>query len=165
MPVVPFSDLPDHARIWVFAAERPLRPAESSRLLAQVDAFLADWHAHKVPLACARDWRYDQFLVVGVDEASAGVSGCSVDSLVRTMKTLGQDLGVGLLDHASVFYRAGGEVRRVSRAIFAAQATSGIVTPETTVFDNTVATAGALRAGRWEGPAAQAWHGRAFFPS
>lgn len=163
MPIVAFEDLPDHARIWVFAAERPLVPAESSLLLDQVDAFLADWHAHKVPLACARDWRYDQFLVVGVDEASAGVSGCSIDRLVRAMKALGQDLGVGLLDYASVFYREAGEVRRVSRETFAEQATSGVVTAETTVFDNTVATAGALREGRWEGPAAQAWHGRAFF--
>jgi hypothetical protein len=163
MPIVSFDRLPDDARVWVFAAERPLDASESGRLLEQVDAFLASWHAHAVPLAAARDWRYDQFLIVGVDEAAAGVSGCSVDALVRTMKGLGQSLGVGLLDHASVFYRDAEGVRRASRADFAEQAAAGAVTPDTVVFDNTVGTAGALRHGAWEGPASRAWHAGAFF--
>ncbi len=163
MPIIPFDRLPDHARLWVFAAERPLGASDAARLLEHVDAFLASWHAHQQPLACARDWRYDQFLLVGVDEASAGVSGCSVDALVRTMKALGQELGLGLLDHASVFYREAAGIRRAARDEFAEHAAAGRVSPETTVFDNTVTTAGAVREGRWEGPAAQAWHGRAFF--
>jgi len=163
MPRQPFAALPDSARLWVFAAARPLSPHERDTLLEAVDRFLDEWNAHRVPLDCARDFRYDQFLIVGVDQEAAGVSGCSVDALVRTMKTLGQRLGVELLDHASVFYRHGDSVRRASREDFAAAAETGDVTPATTVFDNTVATLGALRTGGWEAPAARTWHGRAFF--
>jgi hypothetical protein len=163
MPRQPFASLPDSARLWVFAAARPLDTGEQQALLDAVDRFLDEWNAHRVPLDCARDLRYDQFLIVGVDEEAAGVSGCSVDSLVRTMKGLGQQLGVELLDHGSVFYREADRVRRVSRDEFADAAVLGAVTPETTVFDNTVATAGALRGGRWEAPAATTWHARAFF--
>lgn len=163
MPRLSFDRLPDSARLWVFAAARPLTPDEQHALLAAVDDFLDQWHAHRVPLDCARDLRYDQFLLVGVDEEAAGVSGCSVDSLVRTMKGLGHQLGVELLDHASVFYRDGTGVQRVSRDHFAEAASRGDVTPATTVFDNTVGTAAAVRNGRWEAPAASTWHGRAFF--
>ena len=163
MPRQPFDRLPDSARLWVFAASRPLEVAERDALLGAVDAFLDQWNAHRVALDCARDLRYDQFLIVGVDQEAAGVSGCSVDALVRTMKGLGQQLGVDLVDHASVFYREGGAIRRATRDEFAAAATQGAVTPETSVFDNTVQTAGALRAGAWEAPAARTWHGRAFF--
>lgn len=163
MPRQPFSALPDSARLWVFASSRPLGPGEREALIGAVDAFLDEWNAHKVPLDCARDLRYDQFLLVGVDEEAAGVSGCSVDSLVRTMKGLGQQLGVELVDHGSVFYRHDGSVRRVSRDEFADAAERGAVSVDTTVFDNTVPTAGALRAGAWEAPAARTWHGRAFF--
>ncbi len=163
MPRQSFSALPDTARLWVFAASRPLNPDERGVLLGAVDAFLDQWHAHGVPLDCARDLRDDQFLFVGVDQDAAGVSGCSVDSLVRTMKDLGQKLGANLLDHGSVFYRDGTRVRRVSRDEFADAAARGTVTPETTVFDNTVATAGDLRAGAWEAPASRTWHARAFF--
>ncbi|BCS32854.1 hypothetical protein TBR22_A20780 [Luteitalea sp. TBR-22] len=163
MPRQPFASLPDSARLWVFAAARPLDSQERDALLTAADAFLDQWNAHKVPLACARELRHDQFLLVGVDEAASGVSGCSVDSLVRTMKGLGQQLGVDLLDHASVFYRDGEAVRRVSREAFADAVASGGVDLATTVFDNTVPTVGALRAGRWESPASETWHARAFF--
>lgn len=163
MPRQPFATLPDSARLWVFAASRPLRADERATLLAAVDAFLDQWNAHQVPLDCARELRHDQFLIVGVDEEAAGVSGCSVDSLVRTMKALGQQFGVDLVDHASVFYLDGGQVRRVPRDAFADAAARGVVTPATTVFDNTILTAGALRAGAWEAPAAHTWHRRAFF--
>ena len=163
MPRQPFAALPDSARLWVFAASRPLVAEERDALLAAVDAFLDQWNAHRVPLDCARELRHDQFLLVGVDEQAAGVSGCSVDSLVRTMKALGQQLGVDLVDRASVFFRDGGQVQRVSRDDFAGAAARGAVTPDTTVFDNTVPTVGALRAGAWEAPAASTWHARAFF--
>lgn len=163
MPRQPFAALPDSARLWVFAATRRLSPGERDTLLDAVDRFLDEWNAHRVPLDCARDVRHDQFLLVAVDQEAAGVSGCSVDALVRTMKGLGQQLGVDLLDHASVFYRDGQGVIRVSRDDFADAAARGAVTLQTTVFDNTVATAGALRAGAWEAPAAHTWHGRAFF--
>jgi hypothetical protein len=163
MPRQPFTALPDSARLWVFAAARPLAIPERAALLEAVDAFLDEWNAHRIPLDCARDLRYDQFLLVGVDQAAAGVSGCSVDSLVRTMKSLGQQLGVELVDHASVFYRDGEGVRRVSRDEFAQAVERGAVSPDTTVFDNTVLTAGAVRSGTWEAPAARTWHARAFF--
>ena len=163
MPRQPFDRLPDSARLWVFAASRPLEVAERDVLLEAVDAFLDQWNAHRVPLDCARALHYDQFLVVGVDEEGAGVSGCSVDALVRTMKALGQQLGVDLVDHASVFYRDGGHVRRATRDDFAQAVSEGAVTRDTCVFDNTVQTVGALRAGAWEAPAGRTWHGRAFF--
>ncbi len=163
MPRQPFASLPDSARLWVCAACRPLAAGEQQVLLAEVDRFLDDWNAHRVPLDCARELRHDQFLLVGVDEEAAGVSGCSVDSLVRTMKGLGQQIGAELVDHASVFYRDAGGVHRVSRDEFAEAASRGAVTPDTIVFDNTVATAGAVRGGRWEAPARDTWHGRAFF--
>jgi hypothetical protein len=163
MPRQPFTALPDSARLWIFAASRPLAADERDAMLAAVDDFLSQWNAHQVPLDCARDLRYDQFLLVGVDQESAGVSGCSVDSLVRTMKGLGQQLGVDLVDYSAVFYRDGDRVQRLSRDDFAEAAGRGAVTPATTVFDNTVPTVGALRSGSWEAPASRTWHARAFF--
>ncbi len=163
MPRQPFTSLPDSARLWVFAASRPLAAHERDALLTAVDAFLDEWHAHRVPLDCACELRYDQFLLVGVDQEAAGVSGCSVDSLVRTMKGLGQELGVELLDHASVFYRTDDGVSRVSRDAFAEAAARGGVTPASIVFDNTVQSVASVRNGAWEAPASRTWHGRTFF--
>ena len=74
MPLVPFEELPDHARLWTFAASRRLSDQETARLLAATDEFLTSWAAHRVPLATASEWRLGQFLFVAVDEGAAGAS-------------------------------------------------------------------------------------------
>ena len=158
-----FDELPPDARVWIFGAERPLVETERARVLDEVDAFIGQWAAHDVPLTTARDLRYDQFIFVAVDERAAGASGCSIDALVRRMKGLQAELGVELVNHTPVLYRDGADIARVSRERFADLVESGSISQETVVFDNTVTTAGAVRDGRWELPAANAWHGRAFF--
>jgi hypothetical protein len=164
MPLIPFDQLPDHARLWTFAASRPLTNGESEGLLAATDEFLAAWTAHKVPLATARECRFNQFLFVAVDEKSAGASGCSIDALVRFMREAERQLEVRLTDNGLVWFRTeGGQVECVGRAEFQRLADEGTVGPDTVVFDNTIETVGALRQARWELPAELAWHGRAFF--
>lgn len=163
MPRINFDQLPDDARLWIFAAGRELAAAEQDRLLAEVDAFMAHWTAHDLPLQAARDMRYKRFLFIGVDERAAGVSGCSVDALVRQMKVLEQELGVELVNHGPVLFRLNETIDRVSRERFAELAVMGTVTPETTVFDNTLRRMADLRSGRWETMARSTWHGRAFF--
>ena len=132
-------------------------------LLANVDGFLDQWGPHNVPLITARDLRYGQFLFVAVDQRTAGPSGCSIDTLVRQMKVLQEELGVELVNHAPVLFRRGNAVERVSREDFTDMAVSGAVTLDTTVFNNTLKNVGEIRAGRWEVPAADSWHAQAFF--
>jgi hypothetical protein len=163
MPRTTFDALPDAARLWIFSAERRLAPEERDALLREVDGFLDQWAAHGQPLTCARDVRHDRFVMVAVDEAAAGVSGCSIDALTRRLRDLERRLGVALLDNGPVHYRGDDGVERVSRAAFGSLAAAGAVTPDTVVFDNTVATVGEVRAGKWERAARETWHGRSFF--
>ena len=163
MPLIDFDKMPEHARLWIFGADRPLDESESDRLLDRVDAFLATWKAHGVPLTAARDWRYDRFLFVTVDEAAAGVSGCSIDALVRDIRALEGELGTTLVDHSPVLFREGDEIKRVTRGVFAEMANAGTVSLETSVFNNSLTSVGQLRSGEWEVPASDSWHARAFF--
>src|SRR5690242_10949457 len=138
MPLTDFDHLPDHARLWTFAAGRALSDRESAPVLSATDEFLGGWSAHRVPLATGRDWRYDQFLFVAVDEKSAGASGCSIDALVRFIRGVEQPLGVPLTDNRPVWFRdQAGEIRCESRERFKALAREGVVDRDTIVFDNT----------------------------
>jgi hypothetical protein len=163
MPRIPFDELPADARLWIFAAERPLTPTEQAQVLEETDSFINQWAAHGVPLTAGRDVRHDQFVLVGVDERAAGVSGCSIDALVRRMQHLESALGVELVNNAPVLYREGEGIERVTRDRFAELAASGTVGPNTRVFDNTLSRVGDLQAGKWEVKAAEAWHKQAFF--
>ncbi len=162
MPRIPFDTLPPQARLWIFAAERPLDAPERDRVLGAADAFLDTWTAHGTPLRAAREWRHDQFLLIGVDESQAGASGCSIDALFRGLKALQVELGVRLVDTPPVWFRDGAEIVVASRERFAELAAAGAVDRATPVFDNTLTRVADLRAGRWEVPAGAAWHGKAF---
>jgi hypothetical protein len=160
---VPFDEMPPDARLWIFAAERRLSDAEQQRLIPAVDAFLDGWAAHGAPLAAARDLRYGQFLFVAVDESNAGASGCSIDALTRVLASLEGELGLELVNHGPVLYRADGRVERLDRAAFADRVRRGEVAVNTIVFNNTLSRVAELQNGRWEVPAGDSWHARAFF--
>ena len=166
MPRVDFETLPGHGRLWVFPASRPLGADERRTLLAEVDDFLEGWRAHGAPLRAGRELVEERFLLVGVDVDAESPSGCSIDALVNRLRALGSDLGVTLIDHASVWYRTrgdAGEVHAASRADFRALAAAGAVGPTDHVFDTSLTRIQQVRDGELERPATDTWHGRAFF--
>lgn len=162
MSLTSIEMLPNSARLWCFAADRPPSREETERLLEAVRGFLDGWAAHGHPLRTACDWRRGRFLLVAVDESTAGASGCSIDALTRRLGELEEELGLRLRDAAPVWYVDSREnaVRRVSRAEFRSLAAEGRVDGSTTVFDLTAARLADVREGRWERPAAESWHAR-----
>ncbi len=158
MPLVDFARLPDTARLWVFPASRQLDESERTSLLATVDEFLEQWAAHGVPLAVGRDWRFDRFLLVAVDEQATGASGCSVDALVRCLRGVESDIDVRLTDYEPIVFRTGTSIRTASRTEFSSMAATGDVDLSTVVFDNSITSVGDLQQGRWELAAGESWH-------
>ena len=158
MPTVSFDSLPADARVWVFGSDPALDERASRLLLGEVDAFLGQWNAHGHALRCARDWRDARFLAVGVDQSTAGASGCSIDGLFRTLQRIQPALGASLLPAGRVFWRdATGAVTSGDRAAFSARSAEGQVTAETPVFDTSVNTASAWRS-TFECRAHETWH-------
>ena len=157
MPVVRFETLPADARVWVFASDRPLTGEDSATLLGEVDRFLAQWKAHGAPLRCAREWRDDRFLAVGVDPTAEQASGCSIDGMFRGLQSLERVLNTRLVAGGRVFYRdARGAAQTTRRADVAALVAREELTPETRVFDTSVTTATGWR-DRFELPARETW--------
>ena len=158
MPLVQIQDLPDNSRVWVFGADNDLGDDAADLMLREVDRFLGDWHAHGAPLTSARDWRYNRFLTIAVDQSTAGASGCSIDGLFRSLKLLQPRLGASLVTSGLIFYRdKEGHIQSVDREAFAALGDD--ITPRTRVFDPTVMTLGEWRA-RFELDAEDSWHSR-----
>ena len=158
MPRVSFEQLPDDARVWVFGAAGAMSLPASERLLAAVDEFLSQWNAHGSPLVCAREWRDDRFLAVGVDQSMEGASGCSIDGLFRTLQRLEPELGTTLLGAGRVYYReGGGAVAVATRPGFRELSRDGKVGEETLVFDTSLTSAAAWRE-EFERPAKESWH-------
>ena len=155
--------MPATAQLWIFGVDRPLDDVEEQILLATVDRFLSGWKAHGVPLAASREFRDGRFLMVAVDDRIEAPSGCSIDTLVHSLKELERELDVTIVDGASVWYRGPDGIDRRSRSEFRELAARGDVTPDTVVFDTSLTRLDRLRAGEWERPAGDSWHRRVFF--
>ncbi len=155
MPRIDFAAIPDRARLWVFVADVPV--ADPAPLLNAVDAHLAQWAAHGVPLVCAREWRDDRFLAIAVDEAATGASGCSIDGLFRTIGRVQSQIGADLLASGRVAWRsATGDIRITSRAGFESLAAARTVDVNTRVYETLADTVGEWRE-RYERPAGESW--------
>jgi hypothetical protein len=160
MPIVSFDSLPDASRVWVFGSDRSLSGADADRLLAEVDRFLTHWKAHGVPLTCARDWRDEHLLTIGVDSTQENASGCSIDGLFRVLQGVERPLGARLVGGGRIFYRDDtGRVQCVARDRVAHLAATGAISDDTAIFDTGLTTAGEWRA-RFEAPARESWVGQ-----
>jgi hypothetical protein len=162
MSLIPFEQLPDHSKLWIFPADRVLTQAERERLIQVVTDGLSEWVAHGSPVRWGHQVLHDQFLMIGVDETHTALTGCSIDSGVSQIRQLEKELAMSFLDNARIFFRDGEAIRCETRPGFQKLAEEGRVDGDTLVFNNVVTSLGELRRGEWEIPVRDSWHAKAF---
>ncbi len=152
-------NLPDSTRVWIYQSSRPFTDAELPQVKEIVNGFAQQWVSHNRQLRAHGDVLYGQFLVLMVDESTAGASGCSIDSSVHFMQKLGQDYGVDLFDRMTFAWKDGESVKTASSQEFADLYKNNTITDDTLVFDNLVKTKGELEE-KWLKPLNESWHKR-----
>lgn len=146
------------SRIWVYASERRLRPAEVQIVQQAASAFVQQWGSHGRPLDAEAAVLHDRFLILAVDQRSAGASGCSIDASVHFVQRLGAELGVDFFNRMVFHYRdENGEVHSLGRADFAEAYQKGLINETTVVFDPLIDSVGELADG-FEKPLSTSWH-------
>jgi hypothetical protein len=144
--LVPFQQLPDSCRIWLFQSDRTLSPVECTAAAERLSGFLSEWTAHQQELMASFDFRENRFVVIAVNEAATAASGCSLDKLHQTVRALGQELGVDFFNRMLVTERGPqGDVKVYSLQEASQRIEQGELKPETLVFDTTISTVGDYR--------------------
>ena len=157
--LVPFDQLPEEARIWIYPSDRPFRSDEILQLEQALSDFLAQWTAHNQSLEAGFVLPHDRFIVIGINQETAHASGCSIDSSVRFIQELEEKFEIVLLDKMNVTFKQGDYFVHKQLSDFRKMAKSKSVTKETIVFNNLVDTKSYFK-NNWEIPAEQSWHGR-----
>ena len=160
---VSFDQLPATARVWIYQASRPLTSGETVGLLPALARFGEEWTSHGRSLVASAEVLHQHFLVLGLDEAMAGASGCSIDASVRFVAQLEQHLGLELLEKSRLAFMQHGQVQLLDRRALKQAVADGTLTSATLYFDNTIATKGALDQ-HWPRPAGATWLARYFGP-
>lgn len=158
--LISFDQQPDHARVWIYQANRPLTDAEAIFVQQTLENQTIGWAAHGAPLTGSVQTLHNRFVVVAVDETQNMPSGCSIDASTRWLKDLGVDMNVDFFDRSAA-YLNGDEVTTLVLNELKAAVTDGRLTPEILVFNNLVPTLGDFRRS-WQVPASQSWLARYF---
>lgn len=159
-----FASLPDDARVWVYPTSQLVPLKIQQRLLEELHEFFGTWHSHGRGTQGDAIVVEDRFIMIaGVLGGGGPLSGCSIDSVTRFFEDMATSLGISLLSPLMVFYRdSDHRLTVVSRGTFRRLVRAGVVTGDTTVFDLSVTSLGALRGGCFELPMRSSWHARVF---
>lgn len=148
-------------RIWIYQANRVSNIEEAKTLLEKMDKFTEQWTAHGKQLAAQALLKYNQFLIIRVNEALAKATGCSIDKSTDTLKQVQQELGLDFFDRMQIAYRDSEGIKTVSRPEFEKLLESGKVDENTIVFNNMVGNSRELES-NWEIPLKDSWHAQVF---
>ncbi len=154
-----YTTLPDSSKVWVYQANRELSQEDIEYISAKAILFIEDWTRHGDNLKGSFTIKYNQFLVIAVDESFNSVSGCSIDASVRFVKGLEQELGIDLMDKMNVSFKDGDIINTVKLPEFQQYAKDQKITKDTIVFNNLVTTKNDFET-KWEVSAEHSWHNR-----
>lgn len=157
------ADVPDNARLWIIAADRPLTDREQAEIAERLDTFFERWESHGRNVEARSTIEHDRFIVITAFVPGSSVSGCGIDASVRELDEIAQRVGFSRVPALDVLYLDKGEVRNVSRSEFSRLVEQGAVTENTTVFDTSLTSAADWKQGRFESPVSRSWHADVFF--
>lgn len=101
---LPFEKMPDHSRVWVYQSSRSFTKDEKEFIQKKLSGFCENWNTHGSLMPTSFDIRFDQVIILAVDESQLGASGCSIDSSVRILKEIEEKFGLDLLNQGKVSY-------------------------------------------------------------
>ncbi|MGB2128964.1 MAG: ABC transporter ATPase [Flavicella sp.] len=156
---VDYQTLPASSRIWIYQSDRVFSEEEVKFISMKAVEFIDAWTRHGDHLKGSFTIKYNQFLVLSVDESFANASGCSIDASVRFIKQLEEILSVDMMNKLNTCYRDGELIKTLSLSAFQKEVNENRITEKTIVFNNMVQTKEAFES-QWEVMAKDSWHSR-----
>ena len=156
---VDYHKLPQNSRIWIYQSNREFSTEEIEFISEKAKQFIEQWTKHGSDLQGSFTIKYNQFLVLAVDEGFNNVSGCSIDASVHFVQELEKALNVDMMDKMNISFKVGDHINVVKMNAFKQFAKENKINANTVVFNNMVTTKEEFE-GRWEVPAEQSWHKR-----
>jgi hypothetical protein len=154
---LPIEQMPDHSHVWVYQANRPFSASEIQSIENYLAPALTQWAAHGAGLNASFEIRFQQVIVIAVDETVNAASGCSIDASTRWFKEMGAALGIDFFDRSTAIV----EGDEVTLLPLTALKNNPLLTPSKDVIPLQTESLGAYRSG-WLQRADSTWLQRYF---
>ncbi|MHB1146644.1 MAG: ABC transporter ATPase [Lutibacter sp.] len=157
--LVNFDSLASTSKIWIYQSNREFTENEIAEIGHDLENFIGNWKRHGDDLRASYQIKYNQFIVIAVDENYNEVSGCSIDASVNLMKQFEQKFAVDLTNKLNISFKDNNNINVVSMANFQNYAKQQKITSNTVVFNNMVTNKDDFEQ-NWEVTADKSWHKR-----
>jgi hypothetical protein len=149
----------DNSRVWIYQSSRLLTLSEALETEELLSKFTAEWRSHGAEVDAYGNLFFGQFVVLMADESRAGVSGCSTDSSVRFIKSLGEKFKVDFFNRTNLafFVKDKIQVLPMNQLSYAIQ--NFFIDGDTLYFNNLVQTKKELEES-WIVPVKHSWLGK-----
>lgn len=158
----PFNQMPSRSRIWTYTSNRKLNSRELEVISDKLFTFCEQWNTHGALMPTSFEIRFDQVIILAVDESQLGASGCSIDSSVRLLRDIETELDIDLLNQGKVtFIKSEGDLEVNPILGIKSKVTEGILQAETIVLNPVVKNKADLE-NNWKIKAKESWLNKFF---
>lgn len=152
------NNLAPHSRVWIFQSDKILSENEIKFIQATLNDFIPTWAAHGNELYGAFELHNELFIVIGVDEKRSSASGCSIDSLYRVIKQIGNEINVDFFNRLNTaFVDNTGKLQISNMVQFKELIKSGKINGDTFVYNNLIESKADLET-KWKTSVKDSWH-------
>ena len=153
------TEFSNDSRVWIYQSNRIFSIAEALEIEKILSEFVNNWKTHGTPVKGFATLFFGQFIILMADEKQTGVSGCSTDSSVRTIKKIELDFNVSLFERTNLAFVVKDKIELLPLSQVQYALDKGFLTTNTLFFDHSVQTKSEL-INKWIIPIGSSWLGK-----
>lgn len=132
--------LDETSKVWIYQADRFFTDDEMDEIIPSIRDFVTNWVSHSNELKAYGNLFHHRFICLFVDESESSASGCSIDSSVRFIKSIGDKYKVNMMSRTEFAYLKEDEVHAIPMDDLSSAMQKGEISLETLFFDHNVKT-------------------------
>ena len=148
-----YSELPSHSKVFIYQSDKELNNKELSQIKNLLTDFSTNWQTHGKPV-CNSFKLFNYFICFFVDESSYTTSGCSLDSMVGLIKSIGVKFNIDFFNRNNIAFIDNMQTKLLSINDF-----KDLIYPDMIVYNNLVKTKSEFESS-WKSPVQDTWLSR-----
>lgn len=158
---VDFNLLPKNSKVWVYQSDRMFTENEVEIISKNLKVFVEHWKDHGKDVTGSFVVKYNQFIVLALDNNERNVPGCVIDASIRILREIENAYKVDLLNKFNTAFKDNNTIKVVKLIEFQKLVKEQHLSNETIVFNGMVNNINEFET-NWEVPAKLSWHNRYF---
>ena len=151
-----WQNMKDDARIWIYQSDRIFSEEERILIEHKTSDFVNEWTSHGSKMAASMATFHNAFVVIFADEAQSNASGCSIDSSVHFIQSLGKELSIDFFNRMNLAIRKENEIELVHVNDLISRLTNNDFSESDLCFNNLISTKAQLT-DEWQIPISASW--------